>query len=306
MQTNEEETMNHRFDTPGAVRLRVDNASGEIRLLSHDEPVTEVEVTGLSAEAEELVERTRAEHRPHGERHEVVVEVPRRRGLLSMQSAPVAVVVRLPSGSDVVLAGASAEIELSGQFGSGEVRSGSGEIRADRFAGPLYLKTASGSVRIEEVGGALDAAAASGDLEVGRLGDRASVRIASGDVRIRRAEAPVEAHAASGDVIVDLALEGLSAVTASGDVRAACVRAGRVEARTASGDVTVGVARGARVRVDATSMSGSMESEIPLGESVDPTGADAGGDQGPLVEVHVRTASGDVRLVRAATEAVEP
>ena len=79
----------------------------------------------------------------------------------------------------------------------------------------------------------------------------------------------------------------------SGDVVLAAVLAGPVDVRTVSGDVRVGIRRGSTLWVDATSVSGSMQSELPM-EDQPPAGP-----EGPLVELRARTVSGDVRIVRA-------
>jgi DUF4097 and DUF4098 domain-containing protein YvlB len=286
--------MDHRFDTPGHVRLRVENAAGVVVVTSHDAPVTEVSVTALSADAEEAVQRARVEHRPRDGRHEVSVAVPDRGGrLFGLRSHRVRVEVRLPHAADVSVSCASADIEVSGRFGSGELRSESGDVHADTFSGPVRIRTASGGVRLAAAADDLRVDSASGDQQIGQVAGRAQLRSASGDVGVGRAEAELSVQTASGDARVEVALAGLSAASASGDVHASCVREGQVTVRTASGNVVIGVARGSEVRVDAASMSGDMESEIDL------DGEGTGAGSGPLVTVTVQTVSGDVRLVRA-------
>jgi hypothetical protein len=65
--------------------------------------------------------------------------------------------------------------------------------------------------------------------------------------------------------------------------------------RAISGDVTVGVRTGARVYVDANTISGSTSSEFELSDS--PAAAPAA--DAPLVELFVKTVSGDIRIERA-------
>jgi hypothetical protein len=61
----------------------------------------------------------------------------------------------------------------------------------------------------------------------------------------------------------------------------------------------VGIGRGTKIFVDATSVSGSLDSELQVGDAA---GSDAAAaeDSGDIVPVHVKTVSGDVRLVRAS------
>jgi DUF4097 and DUF4098 domain-containing protein YvlB len=84
------------------------------------------------------------------------------------------------------------------------------------------------------------------------------------------------------------------AKTISGDLELESVAAGEVEIDSVSGDVQVGITRGSRLAVDATAVSGDLESEIELGGD-----EAAGGGEGPLVELRARTISGDLRIVRA-------
>jgi DUF4097 and DUF4098 domain-containing protein YvlB len=85
--------------------------------------------------------------------------------------------------------------------------------------------------------------------------------------------------------------------TTSGDVALRTVEHGEVRVQTVSGDARVGVAHGIAVWMDATSVSGDLRSE--LGE-VDE--APEGGET-DLVPLHVKTVSGDVAFLRAATPA---
>ena len=81
---------------------------------------------------------------------------------------------------------------------------------------------------------------------------------------------------------------------------------GRIELKAISGDVLVGVRRGSRVYVDANTVSGTTSSELDLSDSPAPA-PEALADDAPLVELFVKTVSGDVRIERAlaATELTE-
>jgi hypothetical protein len=69
--------------------------------------------------------------------------------------------------------------------------------------------------------------------------------------------------------------------------------------QTVSGDARIGVARGTRVWIDAVSVSGDLDSELGLEDNM-PAGDDVAEVTGEVVPLHVKTVSGDVKIVRAA------
>ena len=115
-------------------------------------------------------------------------------------------------------------------------------------------------MRLSDVGGSLDSAVGSGDLHAGTVRGSIKSRAGSGDVHV---------DAAHGDVDV-----------ASG-----------------SGSITLGLPAGISARLDVTTGSGQVQSDLPVEQ------APAGNARS--ITVRARTGSGDVRLVRAAASMFE-
>jgi hypothetical protein len=65
------------------------------------------------------------------------------------------------------------------------------------------------------------------------------------------------------------------------------------------------VRRGSRVYVDANTVSGSTNSELELSDAPAEDGGGEG-DEGPMVELRIKTVSGDVNIARAAAPAQLP
>ena len=154
-------------------------------------------------------------------------------------------------------------------------RTASADITAARVTGHLQAETSSGDVRLDETG-------------------TAEIRTASGDVRLTWARDDVSVRTASGDVTVANAAGDVAATTASGDFRLASVARGSTEVSTASGDVIIGVNPGVGVYLDLSSATGSVTSQLD----------ETGPSDDIALGVRCRTASGDIRIIRAA--AAEP
>jgi len=266
------------FETPGQVKLCVSIGSGDVRIDGSGEARTEVELVPLRDDEvtrTAIVEAT-VEARERGDRTEVVVDLPRKGGWGFLGRGPsVGVRIRCPHGADAEVSTASADVATTGSLGDVEAKTASGDLAFD-VVGSLRATTASGDVVAQEILGKGDA------------------KTASGDVLVRLGHGPLSLNLVSGDVVVNEARAALSVATVSGDQEIGSVEAGEVKLQSVSGDVLVGVRSGKRLWIDATSVSGSMTSELPMDEG-------PGGTGEPEIELRARTVSGDVRIVRSTT-----
>ena len=257
------------FEVTGPVTLSVECPTGDVDVETTDAPRAEVAVTPLRDDetSREAVENTVVELRGDT----LVVDVPRRAGSFFGREPSIRIEVRVPDGSGLRFRTGSADVGAAGRYG---------EVRG---------KTASGDVRLAEAA-SVDVETASGDVEVEVVHGPVRVRSASGDVVVGSAVGPVVAGVVSGDLRVRAAERGGAFAAVSGDVEVGTVASGDVEVRTVSGDAVIGVATGSRVHVDVSTVSGDLRSDVPLDEA---PGPDA---EGPLVTVHGRTVSGDLRI----------
>jgi Putative adhesin len=266
------------FETPGTVTLDLRIPAGRIDVETRSGTKTTVElaVRGNSDRAAELLDDARIELRESGGGHEVVVAVESRGFSRFWQRADVRLTVSAPTDAHLRASTASADLRARGRFGSLDAEAASGDIAVDEVGGDATAKTASGDVNIRSVRGSATVNSASGDAELGRICGPLSVKTASGDARIEDAGADVDV------------------ATASGDLRLDAVTSGKVDAKSASGDMRIGIREGSTLWVDARAMSGDLSSEVELGDEP----AEAAGD-GPHVELHAVSMSGDISVVRA-------
>lgn len=284
-----------QFATPDPVQLRVKIPAGDIRVQTHDSPMTDVQISG---DNETLLDRIVVDHVNQAGRDVVSVEL-RDGSLFSRwRGGDVDVSVKVPDRASLELSTASADVRADGGFEAVSADTASGEVAVDR-ADEVSIKTASGDVRVGTVSGVADVKTASGDITCAAVGSRSQLATASGDVSITASAGDdLTVSSASGDIHAVTIVDGRFR-TASGDIRVDRVTAGASTFNAVSGDVTVGVAAGAAVRVDAETISGELRSEISLGdEPAEPTADDD--PSGAAVSLHIRTVNGDVRIVRAS------
>lgn len=253
----------HAFDTPTPPRLRVRNAAGLISVDPSEAGRTTVELEALRDDetTREAIERATVEQSGN----EIAIEIGTGgKGFgvgpawISFGRIPqVGIRIRCPEGAELDCTSASADLSATGRLGKVE------------------LKTASGDVSVEHVAGL-------------------RVQSASGDVRVATVEGEARIQTVSGDLAIDDAQGDLSARSVSGDQRIGAVQQGVIKLQSVSGDVRVGVRPGTRLRIDASSTSGDVSSELDVKDapSETPSAREA--------RLEAKTVSGDVEITRAA------
>jgi hypothetical protein len=248
-------------------------------------------------------ERVRVDLRQHGtggESATLIVDTdPARDGWKSAFT----VHVTAPAGSGVRVQTQSANTVNNGIAGRVEVRTASGDVRIDQVLGRSVVQTASGDVAVADTA-------------------ECDIRTASGDIEVRRVRSEAQLHSTSGEIRVDAAGDDLSARSVSGDIRVQDATSGRAELITVSGDVEIGVHAGTLAAIDLSTVSGSTNNDFAVSDEPpsrpDATDAayvvDADGEPGPadqpiggavgpdeqVLDLRVKTTSGDIRLRRAA------
>lgn len=270
------------FETRGHVALRLTLSGGEVSIETSAEPSVEIELIPLrdNDSTGQAIAEARVDMIDRRGGHEVVIQIPKKKsGVLAGRGAKIGVRVRCPRGSDLALRAGSADLEASGSLGAVEI------------------KTASGDVSLEDVG-SLDVNTGSGDVRVRHAARTIDVRAASGDATVRSCEGLLSANLVSGDLSVGEAAGGLAVTTVSGDVRVRSAGGGGMRIQAVSGDVELAITQGESLYIDASSVSGTMSSELGL-EEAPPADVGVG-----VIELHIRTVSGDVQITRATAVGV--
>ena len=259
------------FDTPEPIAVRVEAAAGYIRLVAadRDDTVVALRPHDDSRPADvRAAEQTRVQY----DNGKLTVSAARR-GFALFRGGAIDIDIALPSRSRLKAAVASADVRAEGEFADCRISTASGNLDVDHVQGNLKAATASGSITVQAVAGNVSVAAASGSATIGQLDGDLVFKAASGDLSVARLCGGVRAHTASGSVTVATAVRGA------------------ISASTSSGEVGVGVAEGTAARLDLVTASGVVTNLL---ESAD---GPAEGDD--TLQIHVRTASGDIDIHRA-------
>ncbi|WP_165367521.1 DUF4097 family beta strand repeat-containing protein [Phytoactinopolyspora endophytica] len=278
------------FPAPTPISLSVKSRSGNIQVTAADVTETTVDIQPGKpgdTDAIEVIDRARVDHQENALR----IDISRRgKGPSLLRDPSVNVRVTVPLSSAVSVQAGSADVVLTGGLGDVAAKTGSGDVIAESCA-DVTIKTGSGDIRVDGATGA-EANTGSGDILVQHCSGRIGTDTGSGNIRIDRAGDHTEAHTSSGDIEVGEVMAQLDSRTASGDIRIRRAIEGDVAAKTASGDVTVGVATGTAAKLDCSSASGRVRSDLEP--------ADAPAETDRTVLIAARAASGSITIARAS------
>lgn len=218
------------YNTPAPISASIDIIFGNITIKAGDRTDTVVEVRPVDPTWDLDVQAA----------SQVVVEFidgklqvkhPKLRTLFSKKYGEVAVLIKLPTGSDVQGYTAKGEYVVEGKVGSCELKTANGDIHVSEVTGDLRAKSATGDISVDVAGAAVNARTASGDIRVGALGTGAvDLYTATGEVAVgvpAGTAAQLDAHTSIGRVFNDL------------DASEQTNRTITVRARTHGGNITV-------------------------------------------------------------------
>jgi hypothetical protein len=182
--------------------------------------------------------------------------------------------VQVPSGTAVQVLTFSAPVSVRGRSGSADIAFGSADVSLEEVDGDLRLRFGSGKVRSAKVSGSVELRSGSGSADLGEVGGAVCAGCGSGSLDVRVAHDSVRSRSGSGSARIG---------AAHGDV----------DVVSGSGSVHIGVPAGVTARLELTTGSGRVESDLPIEDAPRHTKARA-------ITLRARTGSGRVRLFRAA------
>jgi hypothetical protein len=264
------------FPLTGAINLNVRVMQGSVLVTARDD-ITEATVRLTPRDpSSDLLQRTVVEMsgptltiatpRQGGGLAEMLIGWRRDRERLDAE-------IVVPTGTATKITTGTAAITVKGRVGGADVSTGSADIVLDTVDGDLRLRYGSSTATTAEVTGAVTVRSGSGNASFGTVGGN------------------LQAGFGSGDLNVDVARGGVRSRTGSGDASIGAVH-GDVDIAAGAGKVTIGLPAGISAKLEVTTGSGRVKSELPIEQT------ESG--NGKAITIRARTGSGDVRLFRAA------
>jgi DUF4097 and DUF4098 domain-containing protein YvlB len=218
--------------------VEISNVSGEIQVRGWDRE--QVKVTGTLGEgSKRLVFDT------DGRRTLVKVEVPHKARHVGSSD----LIVSVPMGSRVTVAGVSADIDVRGVRGALRIQSVSGEIEAEVFAEDVEAKTVSGDFQIR------------GHGEPALL----TLTTVSGDGRVDNIRGELVVQSVTGSLDIESSdLERARLRTTNGDIdlRTGLAEGARFDMEAINGDLRLDILGGVNAEFDIETFNGSINNSF--------------------------------------------
>jgi DUF4097 and DUF4098 domain-containing protein YvlB len=152
------------------------------------------------------------------------------------------------------------------------------------------VHSGAGRVTVEKASGNAEIVTA-GDVSLGAVACDAEVKNLNGKTWIGRVGGNVTVKSANGDVTIEDAGRHVRVKTANGNIRLGRVARGSTAIETASGGLEVGIKNGTAAWIDANTRFGRVHNSL--------SPADQPEQSAETVQVHARTAFGDVLITRS-------
>ncbi|MCH0564658.1 MULTISPECIES: DUF4097 family beta strand repeat-containing protein [unclassified Streptomyces] len=275
------------FDTPEAISVTAHVYSGSILFTTGDRTSTVVKVEPRDPKHDEdarAAERTEVAYASGA----LTVRTPKAN--LIGRSGTVDVTVELPTGSNIDVSGAGAQVLGEGRLGDVRLKTTSGDVRLDT-TGPLQLSASHGSITVNRVEGTAEITTNSGNLRVGLVDGPAVLKNAHGSTTVDAVTGELRVNGVNGGVDIARAEASVTGTTTNGHLRVADVARGSVHLETANGPIEVGIREGTAAWLDVASKRGQVRNTLATTDTPEQTEE--------TVSVHARSNWGNIDIRRA-------
>ena len=195
------------------------------------------------------------------------VEVVRQGGLIGFigRSPYVDLQIGLPPGTMLDIQTASGDLQADNIRADGSLTTISGEIETTDTAGALKVNSTSGDINMQDHAGSLEVNSTSGEVTLEGAIEQPHVTTVSGDIQLKGVTGDVQLETISGEIDVSDAQDVQAQLeSTSGDVSLQGSLTGESRIANISGEVHLRLSDVRDLRLDASTTSGSIESNLPL------------------------------------------
>lgn len=278
-----------KFDTPEPITVSIDMIVGAVRVRAEARTDTTVEVRPRDANRDmdvQAAEQAQVDYTAGRLR----IHVPRNRLRELVSSGPaVDIDVNVPEGSELDTSGYATYV-CEGRLGRVDIQGSLGVVRIDH-TGPLRVRNSAGDILVGRADGPVDLHTATGKIQIGTIDGSGEIRSSTGELHVGDVTGDLRLKTAYGDITVERGSASVDAKTAYGAIRVAEVGGGTVGLQTGFGELEIGVPEDLAAYLNLKAKAGRVRSEL------DAAGTPADTDK--KVEIHARTAFGDILVRRA-------
>ncbi|MEE1943297.1 DUF4097 family beta strand repeat-containing protein [Streptomyces sp. TRM 70361] len=275
------------FDTPEPISVTAYVYAGSIRFTAGDRLDTVVEVRPFDPQKDLDV---RAADQTEVACANGVLTVTTPKANLLGRGGAVDVTVEVPTGSDVDVTGAGANVIGEGRLGEVRVKTSSGDVRLDT-TGPLRLKVPHASSTVDRVEGMAEITSSTGNVRVGLVDGPAVLKNSHGTTTVGAVTGELRVSGAHGGIDIARAEASVVGTTTHGPLRVAEVARGDVRLETSNGSIEVGVREGTAAWLDVSSNRGQVRNTLAASEAPERTE--------DTVRIRARTNWGNIDVLRA-------
>jgi hypothetical protein len=253
----------------GKVYLK--NLAGDIDVKTWDRAEVKIDALKISKhssmdKAKEYAALVKIEVTKEGSTLSIKTEYPKK-GPKGM-SVSVNFNLTIPSGATADINSVSGDLTLANIGGAAKAETVSGNVTLEKIAGTLKGKTTSGSVIVMGAGKGAYCKSVSGNVKVTDVNGDAELKTVSGTIKAGSVKGSISAENISGDVkLIDVTdAKAIKAKTLSGNVDYVGViySDGSYYFKSHSGDVILTIPSDAAFDLEATTFSGSIQTDFEI------------------------------------------
>ncbi|NJM09196.1 DUF4097 domain-containing protein [Candidatus Gracilibacteria bacterium] len=208
--------------------------------------------------------------------------------------------IAVPAGLDLTVNTISGDLRAEGVQGDGTLATVSGELIANGVAGDLRLRNTSGDILIDNYRGLLDAESVSGNIVVDTAeAERVRLSTVSGDIAVTAIGGDLELTSISGDIELNEIRDAqfrLNSTSGDVEVSGSLAEAGSNRIESVSGDIAVTLSEIDHLRLDMTTLSGELDSDLELQNETQERRQLSGQLGDGSITLSVSTTSGDATV----------